>query len=267
MTIIWICGCSLEKKPQNHWTSQNLKGRVKTLTEETFNGVMKFGEFQKQDLAYGIIKIFDIKGNMLEDNSYGPNNIIKSYAIFKYDDMGNQIGVKFGNNKIKWEIKSSYILDAKGNKIEKNNYGSYGEMISKSKYKYDSKSNLVEEKIYDTNGSLFNTRTFKYDGRGSLVEEENLGLGDSKHTYKYDSKGNLIESISITTEKFEYKFTYIVDDKGNVIEETYYTSSENFPHKTTYQYQYDSIGNWIKKDTFNGDIQTGTIERKIEYYK
>ena len=63
------------------------------------------------------------------------------------------------------------------------------------------------------------------------------------------------------TEKSTYKY----DEKGNKIEQNYYYV-EGKRSKFTYKYEFDAVGNWIKK-TGSGDGEPIYIrERVIEYY-
>ena len=62
------------------------------------------------------------------------------------------------------------------------------------------------------------------------------------------------------------KHTYKYDEKGNKIEENKYDRDGNLYYKLTYKYEFDAVGNWIKKTEFKKGKPYQISEREIEYY-
>ena len=112
------------------------------------------------------------------------------------------------------------------------------------KRKFDDKGNLIEEASYDEDGELSWKNKSKYDDKGNQIE----------WAY-YDKDGEL-------SGKYKYKY----DDKGNPIESASYDEDGELDYKTTYELEYDSKDNWIKKITYEDDKPTEISEREIEYY-
>ena len=90
-----------------------------------------------------------------------------------------------------------------------------------------------------------------------------------KTIYKFNNKGNLIESNRYDSKgNFSWKYNYKYDNRGNKIYECSSNSiGENYidyPYKFTYEF--DDIGNWIKKIEYRNNIPSIIYERDIEYY-
>ena len=186
LSVLCLVSCNQSEK-KNDLTEENLKGKVKSITENTYEAVDKFGQIEKGDVLVdssavytddGHFKIYNEKGNKIEENYYNSNGRLIYKNTYKYDE--------------------------KGNIIEENYYNSNGRLYSKATYKYDEKGNMIEDNFYDSdNGSLIYKNTYKYDEKGNNIEKNNYdsnGRLDSKHTYEYDKNNNW-------TQRIEYKNT------------------------------------------------------------
>jgi hypothetical protein len=60
----------------------------------------------------------------------------------------------------------------------------------------------------------------------------------------------------------EYKY----DSYGNEIEELLRLAERVPPIKSVYKYDYDYMGNWIKKTVFEDGEPVRTTERDLQYY-
>ncbi len=92
----------------------------------------------------------------------------------------------------------------------------------------------------------------------------------------YDAGGNRVEtsyylvSGSTATGKEEYEY----DDKGNIKAMTLRAADDSILSKETYQYEFDTVGNWTKMTTSNVVIDAGKLTtqpaeatyRRITYY-
>ena len=175
------------KKIINDLTKKKLKGKVKSIKETTYQAVEKFGQIEKGDVLVdssavytddGHFKIYNEKGNKIEENYYNSNGRLYSKTTYKYDEKGNMIEDNFYDSDDGSLIyKNTYKYDEKGNKIEEYHYDEDGKFNYKYTYKYDEKGNNIEKNNYDSNGRL-----------------------DSKYTYEYDKNNNW-------TQRIEYKNT------------------------------------------------------------
>ena len=187
LSVLCLVSCNQSEK-KNDLTEENLKGKVKSITENTYEAVDKFGQIEKGDVLVdssavytddGHFKIYNEKGNKIEENYYNSNGSLIYKNTYKYDE--------------------------KGNKIEENYYNSNGRLYSKTTYKYDEKGNIIEKNNYDSN-DLFNKTTYKYDEKGNTIEINNYnsdGRLDSKYTYKYkyDKNNNWIQQVKYKNNK------------------------------------------------------------------
>ena len=186
LSVLYLVSCNQSEK-KNDLTEENLKGKVKSITENTYEAVDKFGQIEK--------------GNVLVDSSA----VYTDDGRFKiYNEKGNKIEENYYNSNGRLIYKNTYKYDEKGNIIEENYYNSNGRLYSKATYKYDEKGNMIEDNFYDSdNGSLIYKNTYKYDEKGNNIEKNNYdsnGRLDSKHTYEYDKNNNW-------TQRIEYKNT------------------------------------------------------------
>ena len=186
LSVLYLVSCNQSEK-KNDLTEENLKGKVKSITENTYEAVDKFGQIEK--------------GNVLVDSSA----VYTDDGRFKiYNEKGNKIEENYYNSNGSLIYKNTYKYDEKGNKIEENYYNSNGRLYSKTTYKYDEKGNMIEDNFYDSDdGSLIYKNTYKYDEKGNNIEKNNYdsnGRLDSKHTYEYDKNNNW-------TQRIEYKNT------------------------------------------------------------
>ena len=185
LSVLCLVSCNQSEK-KNDLTEENLKGKVKSITENTYEAVDKFGQIEKGDVLVdssavytddGHFKIYNEKGNKIEENYYNSNGSLIYKNTYKYDE--------------------------KGNIIEENYYNSNGRLYSKTTYKYDEKGNKIEEYHYDEDGKFNYKYTYKYDEKGNNIEKNNYdsnGRLDSKYTYEYAKNNNW-------TQRIEYKNT------------------------------------------------------------
>ena len=185
LSVLCLVSCNQSEK-KNDLTEENLKGKVKSITENTYEAVDKLGQIEKGDVLVdssavytddGRFKIYNEKGNKIEENYYNSNGRLIYKNTYKYDE--------------------------KGNKIEENYYNSNGRLYSKTTYKYDEKGNKIEDYHYDEDGKFNYKYTYKYDEKGNIIEENHYdsnGRLDSKYTYEYDKNNNW-------TQRIEYKNT------------------------------------------------------------
>ncbi len=250
----------LNNKDKNSLTEDNLKGKVKTLTESSYDAVEKFGEVEKSKLKEKQYSKYNDRGNKIEESDYRSDGSLWQHCIYKYN--------------------------AKGDKIENNEYEPDGSLSGKVIYKYDDRGNLIDESDYHSDGSLMMRTIRKYDDKGNASEMSAYNADGSlsdKWIDKYDEKGNTIEStrylfvFSLTYDtpyriddqgKLSSKWINKYDEGGNLIESQRYDPEKGIIDIIyTFRYdKFDKAGNWQIKIVFKNNIPTDITERKIEYY-
>ena len=209
----------LEKK--NDLTEENLKGKVKSIKENTYEAVEKFGKIEKGNVFYDGFSspstiIYNEKRDKIEQNNYNSDSRLDSKTTYKYDEKGNNIEKNNYYSDGRLSYKYTYKYDEKGNNIEKNNYYSDGSLNYKTTYKYDEKGNMIEANFYNSDGSLSFKLTYKYDEKGNMIEAtyyNSDGRLDSKTTYKYEYDKN-----NNWTQRIQYRNTIPLNITERIIE-------------------------------------------------
>lgn len=269
-------------------TRRILKGSVKTLKVKTFSGRIKFGVFQIESAEQFSTFLFDQKGFLIEKNNYASDSSFIDQSIYKYDNNGNHTEtintfsetLKFENSYDRPVSRTNNIYNDKGYQIESNSYNLDGSLSYKSIFKLDSNNKLIEKNDYTSVGDLLSKSVYKYDAKGKLNTtiisdreiKSDVNLFADRIKCLYNGKGDLIELQYQYWPRQDVFFKY--DEMGNLIQEMSTSPWPNF--KIIYKYEYDSKGNWIKKNKFEYDnqtdytqnvyIQTDYTEREIEYY-
>jgi antitoxin component YwqK of YwqJK toxin-antitoxin module len=160
----------------------------------------------------------------------GRRKIVKTTG---YDRDGNVREEIFGRRPT--ERHFSYYYTKEGERVQ-NYYGlglrpdsSFNDIAQigvRTRFKYDADGNRVEEATY-RHGDLMGKVTTAYDSAGKK-HEQNV----------YDRDGRTIARLI---------FNY--DEKGNLALVSDFTSPSALKIKEAYAYEFDSIGNWIKRTT------------------
>ena len=123
---------------------ENLKGKVKSYTEYTYEAIEHNGNKVKGKqtitaLEYPVQKIYDENGNLIEQNRYKSDGGLFTKYTYKYDENGNP--------------------------IEENLFVSEGILERKRtfKFRYDKNKNPIEENYYNSDDSLIMRNTYLYD--------------------------------------------------------------------------------------------------------
>ena len=128
LSVLCLVSCNQSEK-KNDLTEENLKGKVKSITENTYEAIEKFGQIEKGDVSYYAyaVTIYNEKGDRIEENHYNSDGSL----LYKY----------------------TYKYDKKENIIEKNRYNSNGSLDEKYtyKYEYDKNNNWIQQVVYENN--------------------------------------------------------------------------------------------------------------------
>ncbi len=276
--LFCIYSCTKLKK-DNYCTENNMKGHVKSITENNFKAISRFGTIEKGDKVCNDSEsiddtyicfqfLFDLNGNIIELNRFKSDGTLDSKSTYKYDEKGNNIEENYFETDGSLNTKWINQYDNKDNIVSKYEYNLVGTIHSKERYKYDEKGNLIETYTrYPDSPKEFDRENYKYDEKGNIIEIYGIGYssligeGESKRNYKYDEKGNIIEENyygNVTSYKY--------NSKNDLTEINEYNSYGKLSNNLIFKYEYDKIGNWIKKITFLNKIPKYVTERHIEYY-
>lgn len=205
---------------------------------------------------------------------------------YQYDTLGHLVAKIWDNNS----RKDIYIYDALGNKIEEGeceNYkGTKCEYAPSKGFVYDENNRKIKTfSIGDW--KPHNTDTYcQYDEHGREIEVKGYYIYNKKDTvigyhwtYEYNEKGKEIKVDYIkgkSANSLYYSLNYKIlcteyDSYDNISQQIFYNSDNQIVKIIRYVYSYDSFGNWVKREKYEGQNEEDLsviiiVEREIEYY-
>lgn len=221
---------------------QRLKGKVQTMTETVYPGknVKKFS--LKNMFKY------DENGNRLELTNYKPDGSVNSIVRTAYDSSGKVVSEETILADGTIDTKSVVKTDENGNRVEQNDIKQKSKgnnnFNRKYLYRYDAKAHMLEWLAYQGNGNFF----FKYN-------------------FTYDPNGNRTEWLQLTqTNALIGKVEYKYDDKNNIIGENKYKGDGTLTESSTFTYEFDKKGNWVRQEKIQNGAVVEVRERVYKYY-
>ena len=212
--------------PETDWKDKELKGKVKSMTETTYN----YGYSGKDNEVKKKKNIFNENGYIIEELYYDKNRkepyshkkrynnkglLVESHEhtyTYEYDKNGNLVQIKRPKN-------SAY------GGLERNTYNKSGKIIRTQTYtqnQYDKAGVKVTDDsnyLKDKNGELYQSLSdysyiYNKDGKLQEIRDNIFSSGTIKYSYEYE-EGMYVKTVEASTQKF---VTYY-DKAGN---EVYY---------------------------------------------
>lgn len=271
--ILLFTSCQTKKEKNTDWVNDDLLGEVKSYRITNYRAMYDLGEVIKGDTIGALGRIvYNEKGYRVEE--FWSFNDEVSRRIYNYDKNGNCIeSINYNQDKMVVDY-GKFHYDKNGNIQDETFYDSSDNMISKYVYSTDKKGNILEQLEFNKDEELEVSHLSKYNSASLEVEHttcfyENGNRMFTKQTFDYNSAGKITESVLYDDEKNVLgRWVYIYNEKVSVIQEEVFDADERMVEKRTYTYEYDSVGNWVTRtsyDAISGDAQVITV-RKIEYY-
>lgn len=244
--------------------------------------------------------IYNSNGLLFEELSYGADSILKRSEKYKYDSKGNCIEYTQYKDNNSIDKKRIFKFDERGNRIEDNMYRSDGSLYYKHSYKYNVNNKVIEEIFVNSKGEIENSKIisydnnlnkiriieldkdystnimvnweshYEYDSRNNLIQDfrNKNGAFHHKTIYKYDINNNKIEEVTFNEDReITAKTISIYDDFNNLVKEINYDENDVVVNSRSFEYEYDSMNNWIKMVSFKNGIAETIEEREITYYE
>lgn len=257
ITFLLFFSCNNSNKVKNDIERRNLNGKVKSITENSYQAVEKFGEIVKGEKIVDFVNkenritSFNEKGYLTEDTSL-------FHIKYKYNKQNKIIEENYGEG-----MKMFYKYNDKGFILEENQYQNK-DLVQKTKCICDKKGNVIERNYYEGNGKFRSKEKITFKDNEYVSKSYNAD-GTLEYSSKSDKNGNEIESIHYDSYgNIENKWIYKYDENNQKIE--FIDSTINIV--TTYKYlKLDSNRNWTQQIEFENDYPIKIIERKIEYFK
>ena len=249
LTVICLMFFALSPAQLNQpqtWKGFALQGKIKFIEE---NYVPK----KKKNRETTTFE-FSQKGKILKKEEISADR--KSSTAFSYDSQSRQEKIWF------WNFDKNKLVT---------------ESIMTFRYRNDSV--FVSTDITD-NGKKSSKSFTAILKDGLIMKYFGEKKGESRITeFVYDDHNNVLSQTNYKKGEIskKYAFTYHYDEIGNLLTQTELnenTTIEFFPNglrksqnEFTYEYTYDSFGNWIRKIVYEKSKKYSESSRKITYYE
>lgn len=238
---------SISVKVKTDLEKNNLKGRVKAITEKT-GTVTTTSTYN----AGGMLLKLQRSGEGSVECRYNEAGLIWQRKITV--NGGEYATINFDGESYHSEDRSYFYDDAW--RLVSNAAGDEG--VS---YEYNDKGQLVEKLIGIPDESS-TTMIYTYYPNGNLQAEHMNEISEyPRRAFKYDDKNRIIRERS--ADGIEYKYQY--NDNNDVVKAEFI----NFDGENTtyiYIYKYDARNNWIERIWKQGGEIIEKTTRIIEYY-
>jgi hypothetical protein len=146
------------------------------------------------------------------------------------------------------------------------------------RYPFGDGPSFIEKANLEENGTLIYTHLYFFNNLSRQAEWLIRNPDNSikaRIVNSFNMEGRLAESIAYDSNMQIFaRTTYIYDDKGNQLEITNYEKDNIVSQVILFEYEFDSMGNWVKqimtfKKPVNGEMQVSAIKpyyRTITYY-
>ena len=212
--------------PETDWKDKELKGKVKSMTETTYN----YGYSGKDNEVNKKKTIFNENGYIVEELYYDKNRkepysykkryndkglLVESHEhtyTYEYDKNGNLVQTKRTKNET-YKTLEKIIYNKEGKIIRTQTYTQ--NQYDKTKIKITDDSNYFKDKNGDLYQSL-SDYSYIYDKKGRLQETRDNTSSSGTIKYSYETEDGLYVKIA---ELVTQKFVTYYDKAGN---EVYY---------------------------------------------
>jgi hypothetical protein len=211
------------------WSTYNMKGKLVETDERHREGnPTELAPFEKNDYWY------DKRGRLYDKATYHPKVGLAKDEKITFDSTGKTITTySYAMNRMLTGTVVKRIFTA---------------------------TNTTQEDTYDGDGFL-TEYTISHDSAKHLMDKGVFHITYQKvmgadHKYHNAEPGDTVMVHHIINDGH---FNTVVDDN--------FSNEGNPTSQKSFQYTYDSVGNWIQKIIYNKDSPVKIIEREIVYFK
>jgi YD repeat-containing protein len=271
-----MIGCSQESSKTTDLEALNLKGKVKCVKETSYrvekNGDGNFlfiARENRKACKKDMQTLFDDRGNGIEIIFFNSDESISSKSEIEHNTQNNALGESRYDSEGKLLFKKKYKYNSKGKRIEEINLDADGKTQFISISTTDKNGDEVESLMFSENGSVDIKWISKFDKKGKRIEMRRLDEEadyEVLFSFKYDNEGKLIEEIEHRADgKIITKTSFKYDQSGQVVEEIF-TDEDNNSELWVFEYEYDEVGNWIKRIEIKENKPVYLVVRDIDYF-
>lgn len=250
--VVALQGCQSSGDPWPYaytdWENFGLKGKVKSVVKKAYGVDSSGTQMDTNDLFGHEEKQFSPDGFMTKEILSADKNTQLGYSIFRYEQKKNRI------------IEMQYSLS--------------DEKQGKAILELDDKGQNTEVTVFNRNGDFDYRRTFVFDSTnrilGDAIEIKNYSKTPEHLTTiekrVYDIHGNLTEEALLSKGRIRWHNVSEYDSAGHLTRLIRRLANDEILDTLTYQYRFDSIGNWVWRRIYHNGKLNSVVKRKIEYY-
>jgi antitoxin component YwqK of YwqJK toxin-antitoxin module len=261
------------------WSRHHLRGRVLYAHLDVADLAHKAREWVEEDRRPLNTIAFNEDGYVVKEILYNLHGGVSQIGSMKYDVHGNQRESLFKNPR--GGLLSSLVCeyDEAGKLLECVSTQAEGLIIKqRCRPLYNKAGKKIEETWFYEDGTLNRKYVYRYRLTGEVVQQvlckyDDEGSLEEKHVTIYDEQGNVLEASCFDREgrKIAGPIRYRYSDEGVEIEAATISLKGDLYSTTSYHYDFDALGNWIKRlevfKTNDSGFETRVITyRTLEYY-
>ncbi|MBC8016508.1 MAG: hypothetical protein H7X79_12295 [Sporomusaceae bacterium] len=264
--------------------------------------ITKIAWYKNQEVYREKGNLYDAAHRLIGTGSYRNNGGFKQDSVYDYDTLGNLWQIRFlkpdGSTFLKKVfhynlnglVTEQYRFDSSdallgqdifdytinGKLSATYHYDAKGTLISKEVYEYDNAGNLSQECIYEGTNEGTPLKTITYGTAGKKISETNYAPNGAKtreFLCEYNTAGKKVKQIHYRGDGTKYAETRY--NEGG-LPKTYliYNIDGSEECSEEYQYEYDAVGNWVKKTVTTCSNESNPehvrplkmTQRTIQYY-
>ncbi|MBR9861558.1 hypothetical protein GYB22_12605 [bacterium] len=275
LVLFVIASCSSKKnKTITDLEEMNLKGQVKSLQEQMYEGVEEAGRIMPGEAMSGLGSsaeyLFNPKGYLSFERQVISAVSTMEYR-YEYDnaDRLNKKVMMDDNDKVVQFWLYEYSDD--GYLIKRVRYDDHSNKEMIMSQTQDEKGRVKQQFAKGITQNINQSWIYSYDNQGNLAHRFWI---DSTKAYalkrdekmSYNQEGDLMQKEFYIDGSLDFKVDYEYNDRGFVSKEVEKNVEGEVLATRIFRYSYDEKGNWLSKAVErDGDPITVTI-RKITYY-
>ena len=233
---------------------------------------------------------YDEQNNLiLDQQQYQDGTQVVKHYQYQYDTEGRIVDEQVLNTLNEMENHYSFRYDERGNRTQICEYKPDGDFVGRH-ITYDQDNRKQEVRWFNSAEGTCGCDTFTYNAQGLLLEESSLSgiLTMQQQSVDMGGKELIHQSCYVCSQRhttYQRFHTYDADGHETSQHELFYDNQGNITTDNRKRfgsngllveeihnqlrdvYQYDSHGNWTRKEHYEGDTLMVVNERHIEYYE
>ncbi|MDK7375500.1 MULTISPECIES: hypothetical protein [Weeksella] len=252
---------------ETDWVRQDLRGRVKSVTEVKTKAMIRVNHIEKYQQEYNRVSEFREDGLLQAEKFFDEENLPTYTVNYIYNETNQLIHKDIDSYNQFLKIDEIYTYEAHQTKITvTENEVAVQERIQE----FDAYKNLLSEKMRSLEEEgIFVNEENKYNEQNQLTSKRvNYDHGEYEIRYSYNAKGLLTkEEVLVNGEVSTTKMRQY-NEQNDLIAEKQFDQSMKLNYSVEIKYAYDQHNNWITRTQYHHklDAPISNTTRQIVYY-